>query len=286
MKNILRAISFSVRNTFNSKVNMDQLEGTSHDHLFTDDKISPDTRRYYEIAAPRWNLTWHFLKNHLRAIPENGNLLGLGSDGAFESRLLTERIDVNFFVSEFDLRERFPIASASMDGIICLEVVEHLKDPDSKLLDLYSSHYLLGLFNCLVEANRVLKPEGKFFLTTPNTASWGSLYRSLRGESNYLYWPHVREYAPFEFSYYLNRAGFEIIQIETFSPYPDDYDPNLLQKFLLSSLSYFVGAHVNIGKYRGSTLSIVAQKISPPEDPLMQTEFRKILISDLPCSAS
>ena len=148
---------------------------------------------------------------------------------------------------------------------------------------MYSSHYHLGLFNCLVESNRVLQNDGLLFITTPNTASWGALHRSIRGESNYLYWPHVREYAPMEFVYYLKKCGFEIVSIKTFSPYPEDRIPKLFEVFLINILSTLAEATPNMHEYRGSTMSIVAKKVRQPDDLLMSTEFREIHLSDLPC---
>ncbi len=49
-----------------------------------------------------------------------------------------------------------PIASGSVDVVIFSEVVEHLVDPDTALLEMY----------------RILRPGGHLLMSTPNLAAW------------------------------------------------------------------------------------------------------------------
>ena len=101
--------------------------------------------------------------------------------------------------------DRLPFADESADGVLICEVIEHFTvDP---------------LF-CLIEINRILKPNGFVVVTTPNAASWFSIYRVLNQEHPSC-WPfysldepkrhhhiHAREYLVSEVEQLLDAAGF------------------------------------------------------------------------------
>jgi SAM-dependent methyltransferase len=101
--------------------------------------------------------------------------------------------------------DRLPFADESADGVLICEVIEHFTvDP---------------LF-CFIEINRILKPNGFVVVTTPNAASWFSIYRVLNQEHPSC-WPiysldeskrrhhiHVREYLVSEVEQLLDAAGF------------------------------------------------------------------------------
>jgi len=109
-------------------------------------------------------------------------------------------------VLSFDYEvDRLPFADESADGVLICEVIEHFSlDP---------------LF-CLIEINRILKPNGFVVVTTPNAASWFSIYRVLNQEHPSC-WPvysvdeskrqhhiHAREYLVSEVEQLLDAAGF------------------------------------------------------------------------------
>src|SRR6187455_243621 len=58
-------------------------------------------------------------------------------------------------VDKIDLQKKFPVADGIMDVVICCETIEHLPN-----------QYFL-----FQGTARILKPGGKFILTTPNTSS-------------------------------------------------------------------------------------------------------------------
>lgn len=104
--------------------------------------------------------------------------------------------------------DRLPFADESADGVLICEVIEHFTvDP---------------LF-CFIEINRILKPNGFVVVTTPNAASWFSIYRVLNQEHPSC-WPvysldeskrshhiHAREYLVSEVEQLLDAAGFGAI---------------------------------------------------------------------------
>lgn len=81
--------------------------------------------------------------------------------------------------------EAIPVSEKSFDAILCTEVLEHVPDPGS----------------VLVEFNRILKSEGSLFLTTP-------LINQLHEEPYDFY-----RYTPYSFRNILKEAGFEIVFI-------------------------------------------------------------------------
>lgn len=114
-------------------------------------------------------------------------------------------------VDNFDLQTApWPYADGEFDSVLCCEILEHLaQDP-------------MGV---LAEINRVVKPGGLLFLTTPNLASAHSVEQTLRAESPYCYGHfevggrttdrHNREYTAGEVAALAADAGFEAISLRT-----------------------------------------------------------------------
>jgi SAM-dependent methyltransferase len=109
-------------------------------------------------------------------------------------------------------KDRLPFSDGSMDGVLLCEVIEHFVDDP-----LY----------CLIEINRILKNKGFLLLSTPNVASWFSLYRLLAHKHPYR-WPvyahghknaknhiHSREYVPNEIRDLIFASGFEVSKLIT-----------------------------------------------------------------------
>jgi len=105
-----------------------------------------------------------------------------------------------------------PFEDGSIDGMLLCEVIEHFNsDP---------------MF-CLIEVNRVLRPDGFIVLSTPNAASWFAIYRALEHlqpnrfanygtrEYNKFHCIHAREYVPSEIVLLLEAAGFGYFEITT-----------------------------------------------------------------------
>ncbi len=69
--------------------------------------------------------------------------------------LLCEKVDLN---------QKLPFADHSFDDWVCIEGIEHIENP----------HHLIR------EARRILRPEGRLLLSTPNVLSLKSRYYTLR----------------------------------------------------------------------------------------------------------
>ncbi len=79
-----------------------------------------------------------------------------------------------------------PFASATFDGVICTEVIEHVPEPE----------------RALREIHRLLKPQGRVYITVP--MSWALHYV-----------PHdYFRYTRYGLAHLLNKAGFRVERVE------------------------------------------------------------------------
>ena len=258
-------------------VRNEHIESNPIDSFFPDfEQLDAPEKQYIQAHFKRWLDTIELGCDFFDPIDSNTKVLSLASDGKFELMAKKKYPNFNYESSHWDLRHRFPLADSSFDGVTCLEVLEHLKDPDSIELDYISTHYLLGFFNTLTEVNRILKTGGTAIFTTPNTSSYSSLTSVLKGESHFFYWPHVREYAPFELNYYLQKCGFEVLLITSFSPYAETVKQSRYEKGLLEAAACLFNASPMMNQLRGSTLFFLVRKISDPDNILMDSGFRLI----------
>jgi len=114
-----------------------------------------------------------------------------------------------------DVTQRLPFPDASFDYLVFLEIIEHLRNP----------HFVVG------ELSRILKPEGKLVLSTPNILNLKSRVRYLT-EGNYEFFReppldqmknpkekifnlHIVPYRLHELEYLLDAGGFSVAQIYT-----------------------------------------------------------------------
>jgi len=72
-------------------------------------------------------------------------------------------------VADVDVAQELPWSGASFDVILCMDILEHLKDPGRAL----------KLLRCY------LKPGGQLLVTLPNVANWWVRFRLLRGRWDY-----------------------------------------------------------------------------------------------------
>jgi SAM-dependent methyltransferase len=102
-----------------------------------------------------------------------------------------------------DAVQQAGLAHASFDFIVAWDVLEHLAVPARQMQRLFT----------------LLKPEGRLYLTVPNSASWVA---RLSGEKwNMLLLEHLWYFDPTTLTRFIGRCGFAIDTIRTIS-YPVD----------------------------------------------------------------
>ena len=81
-----------------------------------------------------------------------------GAEIAKEAAFIAQKQKV--FTSVMDLNSSLSYQDNTFDVVTCMDVIEHLLDPDSLIDEIY----------------RVLKPDGQLVLTTPNIRNFRNLY--------------------------------------------------------------------------------------------------------------
>ena len=249
--------------------------------------MQPLDQDYDSTHAKRWDWTLKRVSHLLASLEQPSKMLALGTDGQFESQIKQHFPSLEIEISDWDLRYKFPTQNLSFDLITAFEVIEHLKDRNGEIEDI-ASHYFIGLMSFLCESNRTLKHGGKIILTTPNSSSYRSILSSILGKSSYLYWPHVRELAPFEIAYFLKQAGFEVKILETFSPYNDEISRSRkgrlaikFLRFMEVALHSILSTEKQLVNLRGSTLIVIAEKTAKPQEILLSTEWFQLTLQKI-----
>jgi SAM-dependent methyltransferase len=151
-------------------------------------------------------------------------------------------------------KSNWPFNNESFDLVIACEVIEHLAlDP-------------MMLFS---ESNRILRPNGYLFVSTPNAASYQNIIKlaclqtpGLNSQFrtppslSFLYERHNREYTPKCLVELFSSSGFDIFYQKTDSAYPINYYDLSPQN--ASSILRIAGA-IDL---RGDTLNIIGTKKS------------------------
>ncbi len=102
-----------------------------------------------------------------------------------------------------------------VDTVICIEVFEHLLNPDENIQEIYEA----------------LNPDGFLFLTAPNAAWWKHRVNALRGKMSYVEGdgyntannPHIRMWTADTMKAFLRKNGFSIFpayQWGTYAGFP------------------------------------------------------------------
>ncbi|MCW2284512.1 SAM-dependent methyltransferase [Rhodoblastus acidophilus] len=211
-----------------------------------------DKMKVLELAASPYGMSAFFCQ-------EFGENLTLATYANPESRR-DVTIGVNgkcYTVEEYGFnveKDIWPLPEESYDVVIACEVVEHLAmDP-------------MALF---AGANRILKPGGYLFISTPNSASIQNFLKLGRlqpaGIAQHfrrpfgierLYERHNREYTPFTLGEMMSAAGFEITLMATDSSYPvNDYG---FSQEDIGKIIQIIGAP----ELRCDTANVIGRKVS------------------------
>ncbi len=146
--------------------------------------------------------------------------------------------------------DSIPLADASVDLVLCCEVIEHM-DIDPMFM--------------LAEINRITKPGGHLFLTTPNITSTRAVWKILNGYAPHFYMQYTKDRSPHRHNYehdvhslqaLTRAAGFDTRVLKTIDVF-EQSEPQVL--LALSQLGMTT-------EFRGDDIFFIGQKIGPVAD--------------------
>jgi SAM-dependent methyltransferase len=176
--------------------------------------MAESARQFFQRTATRepWHVTrycrsWQWIADRVGG----AHVLDAGGPSPF-SRWLEKHACRVVQTGDRDLRCPMPdVPDDSFDVATCLEVLEHLKDPESSARHCFRGD---GIRCCLAELFRVVRPGGCLFLTTPNVCCLYGAHRLLSGMHPYQYQPHERELSPRSIARFVTDAGWRIVRQE------------------------------------------------------------------------
>lgn len=152
--------------------------------------MTPPGSRVLDIGCAAGSIA-QFLREQrqCRVVGIEGN-----TDMALKARTYCEQV----VIGDLESPDIFSDIKGPFDIIICADVLEHLRCPESTLL----------------QAGKLLKPEGRLIVSLPNIANWRIRLQLLRGRFDYcdtgiLDRTHLR--------FYTRRTAIELVQSCRFS---------------------------------------------------------------------
>lgn len=198
----------------------------------------------------KWSVEWIY-----KVAPKDGLIYEMGGDGPFRKMLEDARPDLTVVRSEGDLRKPSGQESGVYDGVICMEVIEHINDVEPNDGSIPTQWYGTGVRLMLAEAYRILKPKGFLFLTTPNAASINTIHKILTAQPPMVYRPHVREYTVHEINGFCSNAGFRLERLETLESWN-----NCMSEQSHRAIGRFIKSSGHTSKHRGENIFSLFRK--------------------------
>jgi SAM-dependent methyltransferase len=173
---------------------------------------------YVNVHLERYCESFEYIERFLKP---GDKILELGSNnnGSTFIELIKTKFNCDIDFYDKDLRYEFDIESDKYDFVICMEIIEHIKDRESHVISEISQFNWNGMDNLMKEINRCLKKDGLLFITTPNACSYACILKILYHENPTHYLPHVKEFAYFELLEYIEKFNFKVISSETKDPW-------------------------------------------------------------------
>ena len=151
-----------------------------------------------------------YSKNALEKFSLINSLAGTGNnvlevacgDGTLSEMMRKKNQVTGVDIDDCDLqKDSLPFYNSSFNVVVAVEIIEHIWDCDRFLQDI----------------KRVLEPEGRLIITTPNLASLGRRLMLLKGTSPYVdnfIYPdeagHIKHFTRKDFGYLLEKNGFKV----------------------------------------------------------------------------
>ena len=142
-------------------------------------------------------------------------VLNIGACDYWREIFCSVKQDIDY--TEFTGDIRLPVDSNNYDLVLCMEVIEHLKDLESPVgspeFDEFNGSGIKGMLkNC----KELLTPGGHLFISTPNTHCYRTMFNWVMGNDLFTYSPHPRELS-WAYMKGVIKRHFDIVHTECFS---------------------------------------------------------------------
>lgn len=145
---------------------------------------------YDEIHQKRFQNTLEIIKEY-DILKDDQTVLSLGDPCGFKEILLNS-FDVDIETTTDDLRS-IVLYDNVFNLVLCLEVIEHIKDIDSDNIRDLAQFTGSGIKHMLQQSYNSLKPGGYLLISTPNLHCYKTLYNWVIRDSLLTYDSHPRE---------------------------------------------------------------------------------------------
>jgi SAM-dependent methyltransferase len=160
--------------------------------------IDADTELFSAADQARCRITTGLLKKHFDPNIFRAPWLDVGAGASYMRGLLHESFGIEPQSVDNDLDvDPYPFADNTFDLITSFELLEHLYNP---------------LFN-LMEIHRILKPDGRYIMTTPN--DHGLIYK-VEHLLNRKYDVHFHQFGEGDIRNIFARSGLKILSLRKF----------------------------------------------------------------------
>lgn len=193
---------------------------------------------YFVNHRERFLQTWNVIAG--LGLGGEGKVLDVGGVGPIATYITKSIPGWTACGSRTDLRGPLPFENESFDLVLCTEVIEHIKDVDSKEIRDLEAFNFSGVFNMLREIMRILKKNGFLLITTPNACSILVLKKWLCGKLPLMDPRHVHEFTPVELKWAAEKCGFKphtSIVVDSWDT-NDGLDSEVLDKLLRADTTF------------------------------------------------
>ncbi|MFN4122585.1 MAG: class I SAM-dependent methyltransferase [Flavobacteriales bacterium] len=186
-----------------------------------------DREDYIEFHKNRY---WLSYRHILPLLQPGVKVLELGEPGPFTYVLGKFHPKLQLAYAEEDLRYGISFGENTFDLVLNMEVIEHIKDLNEAPMDWVD---MSGLKNFIREIQRVLKPNGKMFISTPNSLSYNNMNLFFNQEAAWMWYGHFKEFTVPDLCRHIADGGLKIDMVKTLNVWPQRYEHRYTQLIIL-----------------------------------------------------
>jgi 2-polyprenyl-3-methyl-5-hydroxy-6-metoxy-1,4-benzoquinol methylase len=118
-----------------------------------------------------------------------------------------------------------------------------------------------GLKNFIREIYRVLKPDGKMFISTPNSLSYNNMNLFFNQEAAWMWYGHFKEFTVPDLSRYIAEGGLKIEMVKSINVWPQRYEHRYTQLIIaIDRIKKWLRFKSMQNHWRGDSIFMICSK--------------------------